>query len=332
MKKLFSAMLRELEQGRASVLCSILASSGSSPRGAGAKMAVFADGQTIGTIGGGNVEHLATLEAQEILRGGEEKIRAFCLAPNQVADIGMICGGAVTVHYRRFLPERAADHALLAQILALLSGDTDAWLELQFSGGALTSMRAVTRQTLLAESPDGNLPARFGSRAFYTDEYYVEPLVRSGTVYIFGAGHVGQALAPVLAKIGFRTAIFDAREALANESRFPDADRILCAPFAELSQHVQLKPEDYAVIMTPAHQDDFTVLRQVLKTDATYIGCIGSRKKIARTNERLFAEGFTEADVQRVHSPIGLAIGAETPEEIAISIAAELIAHRAARQ
>ncbi len=329
MKNLFTAMKEELEQGRPVVLCSILASSGSTPRGAGAKMAVFTDGRALGTIGGGNVENLAILEAREILKSGEERIRGFCLAPNQVADIGMICGGAVTVYYRRFLPERAEDRQLLTHILTLLDGDEDAWLELRLEDGRIASYRAYARHELPEDARNADGMTRFTSRAVYNKEYYVEPIVKRGMVYVFGAGHVGRALVPVLSRVGFRVTVVDSRENLAKKEFFPDAVRVICAKFEEISNILTLEQNDYAVIMTPGHEADYTVLRQVLRTKATYIGCIGSRKKIGRTNERLYAEGFTPADAARVHAPIGLAIGAETPEEIAISIAAEMIAHRA---
>ena len=103
---------------------------------------------------------------------------------------------------------------------------------------------------------------------------------------------------------------------------------MLCGPFEALLPEVQIAPEDYFVVMTPGHKADLAVLRQALRTDATYIGCIGSAKKVAYINGQLRQEGFSEAQIARIHSPIGLPIGAQTPEEIAVSIAAQLIQHR----
>ena len=160
----------------------------------------------------------------------------------------------------------------------------------------------------------------------------MEPLVRAGKVCIFGGGHVGRALVPVLAAVGFRVVLFDNRAALAKPENYPAADEVIFGDFRRIYDKVTLTPDDYAVIMTPGHQADFEILSQVLKSEAAYIGCIGSRSKVAKTQEKLRAEGYGDADIARIHSPIGLPILAETPEEIAISIAAEMIEHRAKRR
>ena len=242
MKNLFLTMVQALERGENVVLCSILASSGSAPRGAGAKMAVFPDGTTQGTIGGGAVERIAAEQAMALFETGASYCQAFCLAPNQVNDIGMIC---------------------------------------------------------------------------------------AGSVFIFGGGHVGKALVPVLAGVGFRVTVFDNRAEVARPENFPQAERVIFGDYNCIGAQVQLSPRDFAVIMTPGHQADREVLLQAMRTPACYIGCIGSRHKVAATNRYLVENGIPEAELSRIHSPIGLEIFAETPEEIAISIAAELIRHRA---
>lgn len=218
MKELFEQILHALERGENVVLCSILASSGSAPRGAGAKMAVFLDGTALGTIGGGAVERIAQQQALELFRTGASYCQAFCLAPNQVNDIGMICGGTVMVYFRFFDHCSPQDAALVRAILELLQSGQD---------------------------------------------------------------------------------------------------------------EVHITPRDYVVIMTPGHQADREVLLQAMKTPACYVGCIGSRHKIASTNQYLMDNGVEEAELSRIHAPIGITIFAETPEEIAISIAAELIRCRA---
>ena len=142
---------------------------------------------------------------------------------------------------------------------------------------------------------------------------------------------MSQALAAVLAPLDFRVAVYDDRPEFTGEDRFPLAVKRVAAPFGELRRHVPLGPDDYLVIMTRGHQADFEVLRETLRAPVRYLGCIGSRRKLALCRDRLLAEGFTEAEYARLHAPIGLAIGAETPEEIAVSIAAELIAVRAGK-
>ena len=155
------------------------------------------------------------------------------------------------------------------------------------------------------------------------------PSSARGAVYLFGAGHVGRALAPVLHYIGFEVTVYDNRAELASPAHFPTAHEIIVGDFRRIFDKVSLTADDYAVVMTPGHQADYEILEQVLRTPATYIGCIGSRKKVALTRERLAAAGFSQQDIDRVHAPIGLPILAETPEEIAISVAAEMIRHRA---
>lgn len=161
---------------------------------------------------------------------------------------------------------------------------------------------------------------------------FAQPLVRAGTVYLFGAGHVSRALAQILAMAEFRTVVYDQRPEAAWRAFFPDAAERICGPFEEALDRLEpITEEDYAVIMTPGHQGDYEVLSQVLRTPAKYIGCIGSRKKVAAARERLLADGFTAAETGRVWAPIGLPIGGETPAEVAVSVAAQLIACRSGR-
>jgi xanthine dehydrogenase accessory factor len=147
------------------------------------------------------------------------------------------------------------------------------------------------------------------------------------------AGHCGEKLVHMLHIVGFNTVIIDDREEFANALRFPDADEILVPdemdrPFDE----ILFNRECYIVIVTRGHLHDETVLRAPLRTDAFYIGMIGSRKKRETIYDHLRADGYTEADIARVYSPIGLPIGAETPEEIAVSITAEMIRVRAEKK
>ena len=154
-----------------------------------------------------------------------------------------------------------------------------------------------------------------------------------GTVYIFGAGHCGQKLAPVAGMVGFSTVVVDDRGDFASEERFPIAERILVsASFEHALDGVSLDEDSYIVIMTRGHVHDKTVLAQALRTGAGYIGMIGSKKKVAETFRALREEGFSSEAISRVHAPIGIDIGSETPEEIAVSIVAELIKVRASRR
>lgn len=326
MKKLTEAVIAAIERGESAVLCTILASSGSSPRGAGARMAVFADGSTLGTIGGGEVEYLATKEALEVLQTGNTRLRSFVLAPEQVRSIGMICGGNVTVYYQHIT---RSDLPVLLQMREALSTDENSWLYLEIENDAVINF-AVISQAQAEEQPE-----LFTSRAVLQKGdilRYAEPLMRAGRVYFFGGGHVGQALIPVLANVDFRVVLYDKRAEVANPERFPMAEAVIHGDYTAIFDKITLKPEDYVVIMTPGHESDFALLEQVLRHETRYVGCIGSRHKIARTQQLLREAGISEERIASVHMPIGLAIGAQTPAEIAICIAAQMIACRAEKR
>ena len=165
-----------------------------------------------------------------------------------------------------------------------------------------------------------------------TRRFFVEAALPSETVYLFGAGHVSQQVALVAALVNFKTVVLDDRAEFANQERFPKADEVIVAPsFNQAFTGLEIDYDSYLVIVTRGHVNDKVVLAQALRSKAGYIGMIGSRRKRDMVYQELLKEGFTQEDINRVHSPIGLNIGGETPEEIAVSIVAELIQVRSAR-
>ena len=161
----------------------------------------------------------------------------------------------------------------------------------------------------------------------------LEKRLKNATVFIFGAGHVAKQVAAISKMVGFTTVVLDDRNEFANTERFPTADQVLVLDrFDTLLQRLHMDTHSYIVIVTRGHRHDQTVLSQALKTDARYIGMIGSRKKRDTIYRNLLEGGFAQNDIDRVHSPIGLEIEAETPEEIAVSIVAELIRERAKKK
>ena len=239
MKELFTSMLQALSDGQSVVLCSILASSGSTPRGAGAKMAVFADGHTVGTIGGGAVEKCSGEKALEVLQSKQSLVQGYCLAPNQVADIGMICGGNVTVYFQYFDPADENGRALLQGILELLRGDDDSWLVYRMDGGCVSAMGTFDEAHGLrftdCITPEALRPMLL-SNAFTKKGdpgYYIEPLTQAGHAYIFGGGHVGTALAPVLASVGFRVVVCDNRPDFAKPDHYPSAEQVILGDYLD---------------------------------------------------------------------------------------------------
>lgn len=336
MERLFQQVSDTLTRGENLVLCTIIASSGSTPRGSGAKMAVFADGSTLGTVGGGAVEFESIKLAKQALLDQTTFTHGFQLSPNQTADIGMICGGQVVVYFQFFSGRDERAIALFRAITNLFTQRRNTWLVTQICEGCVHRMGLYSREdglTYMDDSADEwDILPLVRPRAMLKKgelSYYVEPLTTAGYVYIFGGGHVAQELVPVLAHIGFAPVVFEDRPDFARRELFPEAANTIFGSFLAIGESITIAPDDYVVIMTRGHQADFEVLRQALLTRATYVGVIGSRSKIAITNKRLLEAGIPEKELIRIHAPIGLPILGETPAEIAISIAAELILHRA---
>lgn len=309
MQTIFAKLLYEMEKQHDTVLATIIRESGSTPRGAGAQMLVNAQGPQAGTIGGGNVENLSIIHAQELIARKRGDVREYKLHRSETEDIGMVCGGDVTVLFTFIPASDAAWRALASSLLERIAKYQPCYLSLPLTGqgGCLTD-----------EPPkDGafSLPVAIGERAL-----------------LFGAGHCALALAPVLKSIGFRVTVFDDRADLVTKERFPAAESLICGDFGHIAQYITTEPEDYIVIMTSGHTHDFEVQEQILRRPAVYVGVIGSRAKTASVNARLRAAGVDEAAIASLHTPVGVAIKAVTPAEIAVSIAGEMIYERALRR
>lgn len=319
---LFNTLREELSQGGRAVLCTIVGSSGSAPRGAGARMALLSGGAFLGTVGGGSVEQLSMERARNVLSGATAPgLKRYAMGGPD-SETGMVCGGAATVCFQRLTAE---DLPQLDRLSQLLADGSPCILSLDLTGAApcLSVWSSETLPPALSGRPD--------DRPMFENNVYTEPLGLDGTLYLFGAGHVGQALAPLLAQVGFRVVVFDSRPELALPQHFPGVYQVLVGSFDRIGDTVTLTPRDYAVVMTPGHMADLEVLCQVLSSAPCYVGCMGSRKKLAFVRQELERRGFSREQIDAVHLPIGLDIGGETPPEIAVSVAAELIQFRAAR-
>ncbi len=337
MRAMFGLLKERLESGEDAVLVTVVASTGSIPREAGARMLVTRQGRLRGTIGGGAVEHRAEGLAAKILDEKRSRLEGFVLARNEVEDLGMICGGEVKVHFQFVAANESANLARVEAIVAGFSRDEDAWLVTDLTDASAWNMGLFSRSQGLSglAVPAEPLAPLWASRAVQMEiagrRYYSEPLVRAGRVVIFGGGHIAQELVPVLAHVGFRCVVIDDREEFASRERFPGAETVLLGDFAKIAETITLTAADYVVVMTRGHAHDFSVQQQVLRTEVAYLGVIGSRSKSASIAARLREAGIPQEAIARIHTPIGTAIEAETPAEIAISIAGELILARAER-
>ncbi|MCL1835103.1 MAG: XdhC family protein [Oscillospiraceae bacterium] len=334
MKNLLDSIINALDSGQPVALVGVIASSGSTPRGAGALMAVFADGRTAGTIGGGAVEYEAAGQAMKLFDTKESRIASYSLSRNDVADLGMICGGDVTVFYEYLDFEDSRCRDLYSYARSALDRNDNAWLVRRFEGGMPVETAVYDSGGLrfASATTEEDVKQFFGSAPILTGgevQYYVEPLVRAGRVFVFGGGHVAQELVPALARVGFSVVVYEDREEFAKKELFPDAADVILHDFGKIYEKVALSSADYVVIMTRGHQKDFEVLDQTLRTPARYVGCIGSSKKLAATKQRLADASVPESAFENLYCPIGLQIKAETPAEIAVSVAAEMILFRA---
>jgi xanthine dehydrogenase accessory factor len=341
MTKLFETLYERLSSGKPMVMVTIISSSGSTPRGTGARMLVGEDGRIAGTIGGGTVEYRSMVLAMEVIKTGSSCIRSFTLRPGEVEDLGMICGGDVTV-FIQYIPASLESIAFTGQVVASFDRNEDAWLILDLTQENPWEMALYTRKGCTAVFGEEKgwfftnagipMPAHGAvERTVNGRELYSELLVNAGRAVIFGGGHIGQELVPLLTHVGFRCVVYDDRPEFSRPDLFPGAIETICGSFTEIGKYLQLTEHDYVIIVTRGHIADFESLRHALQGPAAYYGCIGSRTKIASVIERLRKDGISQERIDQVHMPIGIQIQGKTPAEIAVSITAELIQTRAAK-
>jgi xanthine dehydrogenase accessory factor len=251
-QEVFAALSDALERGEEVALVTIVAATGSTPQRVGAKMLVFPDGRTVGTIGGGCYENDAFWKAREAIKARRPLNVKYELNDDFAQETGLVCGGQM--------------------------------------------------------------------------EVFIEPVEASPDVYVFGAGHVGYWVGRMAHDVGFRVHVIDDREKFANTERFGDGIDVIVENIPQWIANHQLPPSAYAVIVTRGHTHDLDALRALTAHPLRYLGLIGSKAKVRRIFDELIAEGASNESLKGVHAPIGLDIGAITPQEIAVSIVAELIA------
>jgi xanthine dehydrogenase accessory factor len=251
-QEVFAALNEALQRGDEVALVTIVSSTGSTPQRIGAKMLVYADGRTVGTIGGGCYENEAFWKAREAITSRKPFKLKFDLNDDFAQETGLVCGGQM--------------------------------------------------------------------------EVFVEPVEPSPELYIFGAGHVGYFTARLAYEVGFEVHVIDDREKFANSERFGEGIQVEVENIPAWLDAHQLPPTAYAVIVTRGHTHDLDAMRSLAARTLRYLGLIGSKAKVKRIFDALLEEGAAPTSLSAIHAPIGLDIGAITPQEIAVSIVAELIA------
>jgi xanthine dehydrogenase accessory factor len=353
METLYPIIIEAAGKNRGAVLATLIKQTGSTPREAGTRFVVLDDGTFHGTIGGGLFEARVIEEAQKVMGAGRPSRFRFRLTGTDVADTDMLCGGEGEVFLEPVPPGAGSHLRVFEKALELIREgrggtlvtclDPDLWTgdeppkALFGAGGEVAGSIPGYGDKIPgpAEVPVSGQENRQVEVAVLDAgvhgpmEVLIEPLPATPVLYVFGGGHVAGEIVPLGARVGFRVVVIDDRPEFADPARFPKAGLVMHAPFEGITERLPVNASSYLVIVTRGHLHDKTVLAQALKTGARYIGMIGSSRKIRIIYDHLLAEGFEPADLQRVHAPIGLDIGAETPEEIAVSIVAELILARA---
>ncbi|MBQ3276618.1 MAG: XdhC family protein [Oscillospiraceae bacterium] len=328
MRRIFSKLLYEIEEENDVMLVTVAADRGSAPRGAGAEMLVGRHGRITGSVGGGAVEFQAEKMAMELLAEKKSGLHEFTLRPNSREDIGMQCGGDVTVLFAYVAAEDLRWSLLAGAVCDRIESGKDGWLIRPLDGGVPS---LYGPEGLLSGEPveEALIPVLCTRHNVTTDRYFAAPLPQFGRVVIFGGGHIAQALTPLLGTVDFRCVVLDNRPDYSRKELFPGAEDVICCDYEDIAASVTLSGEDYVIIMTNGHAHDLTVEAQVLRSPYAYLGVIGSRSKIAAVNQKLTEMGIDPEKLKTIHTPIGVSIRAVTPAEIAVSILGELILCRA---
>jgi len=337
-------LLEQINRGFPVVLASIISLQGSSPRHDGTKMLIGRDGQIWGTIGGSLMEATAIREAGAVLKTGQSRFLDFELNGRNASAPGMICGGNARILLDCLGTEQENKDFALVWYEAVRRGDDFFLLTriqekdggLKVIGHAILYRDGRITGNCALEPPDiaylrGELHTVSATVVFNigNTQVIIDSLRKVKTLYCCGAGHVAVPTARIAALVGFRVVVMDDRPEFANLERFPEVSQVIVVDdFSRALSGLKIDEDSFIVIVTRGHQYDREVLEQALKTSAFYIGMISSRRKKAAIYEALLAKGYQQSELDKVHSPIGLDIGGETPEEIAVSIVAELIQER----
>lgn len=337
-------ILTELDQilrtGKPACYTALVETRGSTPQKSGAAMLVFPDGSQVGTLGGGCVEAEVKRRALQLLDAGDADLLTFQLDSDYGWDDGLICGGRMKMlvdplrpggdasYYRElidaFLTDRACTEVVV--IDAEKSGGRVADRFLIDADGDLLAARAK-------QPPPDKLWTHLRPLSERPRPYVVEglsylPHLKRCRLIIVGAGHVGQKTAELAAAVDFDVWVVDDREEYCNADRFPGAKRLIVGPIDQVLSGLDVDADTYCIIVTRGHNHDEEALYHLAETPARYLGLIGSRRKIRLIFEDLLQERISPDALRRVHAPLGFDIGSQTVSEIAISIVAELVAHR----
>ena len=335
--------LCQLKPGRDTVAyCRLVETRGSTPQKAGAMMLVYPNGGQEGTLGGGCVEAEVKRRALTVLASGCSEVQAFQLDSDYGWDDGLICGGRMQVLIEPLGGELEAYFGCLGELVEQGVGFTEVIVFDAKSSGLSCpqsylfdeqeNLRATLHAQLGQGAPDVIVQQLRAitdrPRAWAAGGIAYLPVLPRCRLLVVGAGHIGQAVAQLAADLEFDVWVVDDRQEYVNAERFPRAEKLLVGSIPDLLPKLEITASTYCLIVTRGHNHDEQALFQLAERGARYVGMIGSRRKIGMIFEDLRSEGITESALEQVYAPLGIDIGSKTVPEIAVSICAELIAHR----
>ncbi len=290
----------------------------SAPRDPGAVLAVSERGEVAGSVTGGCVEPAVFQEAEEVLAGGSPRLKTYGIADDEAFDVGLPCGGIVHIFVD------ALDPGLVAPLAEAIRTEQPVALEVTLSGAEAGAKRLVQAGE---DGPAAELLARgeTGIVEVAGEQVFVSSFAPRPRLYVFGAVDHAGAVAEVGRFLGYHVTVCDARAKFATRERFPDVDELVVEWPDRFLAQAPVDERTAICVLTHDHKFDVPLLKVALETRAAYIGAMGSSKTTQDREQRLLQEGVTEEQLARVHAPIGLPIGARTPEEVAVAIAAELV-------
>jgi len=319
--------------GESIAMATVIRVDGSAPRGEGAKMLVTRSGKIEGSVSGGCVEGAVADEAQSVLANGDPKTVRYGINKNMMWDVGLSCGGAIDVYIESLERGKvpAFDEGVVlctvvegpdrkGERLRAALGDDDEW-RLDGSLGSVTSDEELLGSVENAAKSGASRVRNIGSY-----QVFIDPQIPESRLIIVGAVHIAEALCAFASRAGFSVTVVDPRERLNNRERFPDASSLVVEWPQDALPALRIDENSYVAVLTHDEKFDDPTLDFAVRRSPRYVGAIGSKKTQALRRQRLIDAGIAMGSIDRLHAPIGLDIGAETPEEIAIAILSEMIA------
>ena len=355
MKELYQQVYDFLQQGTSVALATIVESKGSTPREVGAKMIIQELGQILGTVGGGCGENQVWQDALRVLQEGHPRFSCIDLTGEINENTATNCGGIMDIFIDSFRPKEPAGGGTVPEeivrvvldayerrefaVLAIVLGSngtgaigagckvviTESQRVLGWPGDpSITKPLARAALSVLKAGRSRRIKVALADGVTTLDVFF-ELLIPPAEMVIVGAGHIARPLCQIAKVMGFEVTVIDDRANFANKSRFPEADRIIVGNIEETVGKLPIGPSTHIVLVTRGHQMDQASLLRVIGSRAAYIGMIGSKRRVGAVFIYLKEHGISPELIKKVYAPIGIDIGAETPDEIAVAIMAEVI-------